>query len=117
MQGIRNQHVFPLLGQRRIERQRQGDQPELSVTGLHELRGLRDVFAVDQLLFQRLPKLAGAQRFFGTFAVGRVFRVGGGDARGLAGGASGREGGNVGRAEAGQAEWAGILLGIGLLAP
>ena len=80
MQARIDEVVAALRSQRRVERERERDDAHRCVAGLHELRGLGDVLALHQARLHRLPHAGGAQCLLGALAVGRVARVGDGDA-------------------------------------
>ena len=96
MQLVRDQPIAAAFGQLGIDRQGQGDDADLSIAGLHELRGVGDVLAIDQLGLYLVPQAGGAQGFLGALAVGRVLGVGDSNA------------GDLGVGQAGQRHLAGI---------
>ena len=79
MQVVRNQPITAFVCQFGVDGKCERDDANLRITGLHELRGMRNVFAINQLGFKIFPKAGCTQRFFGPFPIGCMLGIGDGD--------------------------------------
>jgi hypothetical protein len=80
MPAFRDEGKVAAGGDGRCQRQGIGDDAALGVAGGGELGRLGHVLAEHQFRRDRLPQAAVAQRFLGPHAVGRMLRIGDGEA-------------------------------------